>query len=256
MSDREKTPILMVHNLHKKYKDTPVLKGLSFDVYPGEIVSFIGPNGAGKTTLLKILAGYLTADAGQVMVSGRNLTNHLSELNQLVSVVFGGSNGFYRNATVEENLFFFATLMGIKRRERADCVAKVLKQVGLSEKKRQRVSNLSMGLLQRLHIARGLLKESPILLLDEPTNAVDAETAQRLRQLITEIASDGRSIILTSHILHEVSDLANDIHLLYDGEIRFFGTVDEMALASGLQQIDRPATLEESYLAFMKKLGG
>lgn len=255
-NDKGGSALLSVRDLTKKYQEKPVLKGLSFDLVPGQIISFIGPNGAGKTTLLKILSGYLTADSGQVLVGGQDQTNHLEVLNQAVSVVFGGSNGFYKNATVEENLFFFATLMGIPGKERRKRVEKVLSQVTLEEKRKEKVSALSMGLLQRLHIARGLLKESSLLLLDEPTNAVDAETAARLRELIADIAKSGRAIVLTSHILQEVSNLADEIHLLYDGRVQFSGTVEEMAQASGVRQIDRPATLEESYLAFMKRLGG
>lgn len=113
-----------------------------------------------------------------------------------------------------------------------------------------------MGMLQRLHIARGLLKDSPILLLDEPTNGVDAEMSKDIRALIKEIAKQGRAIILTSHILHEVSDLADRIILINQGNIAFSGNLESIVEESGVTYIDRPATLEESYLELMKKLGG
>ncbi|MBS9335055.1 ABC transporter ATP-binding protein [Fructobacillus sp. M1-13] len=253
---RKLRPVLQLQNVAKKYGDDQALAAVSLDVYPGEILSVIGPNGAGKTTLLQIAAGYMTADEGRVFLYDKDRTNQLNVLNRHVAVVFGGSRGFYRNSSVLSNLVFFATLMGIPQKERKSRIEKVLGDTALLEHADKKVSALSMGLLQRLHIARGLLKETPVLLLDEPTNGVDAKTAVAIRQLIKKIALGGRAIILTSHQLHEVSDLADRIQLLYQGHFSFEGSVAELAEASGLKRIDRPATLEESYLALIDQLGG
>lgn len=248
--------ILEVRDLVKEYNRKKVLKKLSFEIYEGEILSFIGPNGAGKTTLLKILSGFLTSDSGAVYISQKEVTNQLDLLNKKVSTVFGGGNGFYKNASVVENLFFFASLMGLRRHTIPEKIKHVLKQVELTEHQDKKVGHLSMGMLQRLHIARGLLKDSPILLLDEPTNGVDAEISHSLRKIIKNIAQHGTAVILTSHILQEVSDLSDQIFLLYHGEIMFSGDLSHIIAASGVAYIDRPATLEESYLGLLAKIGG
>lgn len=252
---QSKEVILEVHNLSKSYKTFPAVNNVSFKLRKGEILSFIGPNGAGKTTLLKLISGFLTSDQGTIVIDGENLTNKLDHLNSLVGTVFGGGSGFYRNSTVKDNLYFFAVLMGCEKKIIPKKICDVLDQVDLSEAQNKKIFQLSMGMLQRLHIARGLLKEKPILLLDEPTNGVDAEMSRVIRKIIKKIASNGTSIILTSHILNEVSDLADNINLFYNGQIRFSGSVDEMINESGVSHIDRPATLEESYLGFLGRIG-
>ncbi|MDR0299765.1 MAG: ABC transporter ATP-binding protein [Streptococcaceae bacterium] len=248
--------ILGVQKISKKYGEHTVVKDVSFDLYKGEIISFIGPNGAGKTTLLKILSGFLSSDSGSLKIKGNDLTNQLNQLNHQVSTVFGGGTGFYKNASIEENLDFFATLEGLKRAQAQRKIEEVLEIVELTEHRNKRVSALSMGMLQRLHIARGLLKDCSILLLDEPTNGVDAEMSQDIRATIKEIAKSGKSIILTSHILHEVSDMASRIFLLTEGKVAFMGDLASIIEESGIRHIDRPATLEESYLGLIAKLGG
>ncbi|MDR2977798.1 MAG: ABC transporter ATP-binding protein [Streptococcaceae bacterium] len=248
--------VLEVQDISKNYDQFSALSNITFQLQAGEILSFIGPNGAGKTTLLKILSGFLTSDSGTILIHEKDLTNQLNHLNALVSTVFGGGTGFYKSASVQENLNFFANLSGLKRAVKSERIRQVLEVVQLSDQKSKRVSKLSMGMLQRLHIARGLLKESPILLLDEPTNGVDAEMSRDIREVVRQIAQKGTAIILTSHILHEVSDLADRIILLNHGEMAFSGDLEAIVEASGVTRIDRPATLEESYLGLMAKLGG
>lgn len=248
--------ILRVENIVKKYDGNIALDDISFSLRKGEILSFIGPNGAGKTTLLKILSGFLTSDSGNIFVNEQKVTNNLNKLNSLVSTVFGGGTGFYRNATVIENLYFFSSLAGIKKTRANVKVHEVLSQVDLLDHRNKKVAHLSMGMLQRLHIARGLLKGSPIIVLDEPTNGVDVEVSRNIRDIVRKIANSGTSVILTSHILHEVSDLADNITLINNGSFLFSGNLDKIITASGVVHIDRPATLEESYVGLMDKLGG
>lgn len=248
--------ILKVENISKRYDGEIALNDISFSLKKGEILSFIGPNGAGKTTLLKILSGFLTSDSGDIFVNKEKVTNNLNKLNSLVSTVFGGGTGFYRNATVIENMYFFASLAGIRKTRAKIKINEVLSQVNLLEHRNKKIDHLSMGMLQRLHIARGLLKGSPIIVLDEPTNGVDVAISKNILDIVKKIANSGTSVILTSHILHEVSNLADKITLINNGSFLFSGDLNKIITASGVVHIDRPATLEESYLGLMEKLGG
>ncbi|WP_061993420.1 heme ABC exporter ATP-binding protein CcmA, partial [Fructobacillus ficulneus] len=246
MIAKNSMPVLSVQNISKNYGDKEIVHDLSFDVHRGEILGLIGPNGAGKTTLLKMVAGFLTSDDGQILINGQDYSGNLGRLNKLVSPIFGGSTGFYLQATVTENLFFFANLFGLKGRTRKMKVNEALDLVDLQDHRDKKVSQLSMGMVQRLHLARGLLKDSPVLLLDEPTNGLDVELVRSLRTVIEAIAASGRAIVLTSHQLTEVSHLADRIVLIDHGHLVLTGDLEMVVEASGVTHIDRPATLEES----------
>lgn len=229
---------------------------ISFTVNVGEIVSLIGPNGAGKTTTVQMIYGMLAPTSGEILIDDRPLT--LQERHRMaIGLVLGGDSGFYGNASVQDNLTFFAHLKGMKRAAIKPEVGRVLQLVGLEEKGNQKVYTLSKGMYQRLHIARALLNRPQILLLDEPTTGLDVELAHDIRDLIKQLAKKERvAVLLTSHMMSEVEYLSDRLLLINHGKLFIEGSVQDVVQASGVNYVERPATLEESYLALIQQQSG
>ena len=251
------TTVLQVVRLRRMFQNgkTPftAVDDLSFSLEKGSIAALLGPNGAGKTTTVQMIAGYLAHTSRQVLVCGEDCTRSREKTRRKIGVVFGGELGFYGRATAWENLMFFAALAGLGKQRRAE-VTRVLKAVSLWDSAHQRVGTFSRGMRQRLHIARALLGNPELLLLDEPTNGIDVELAHELRALIRRLAEEGAAILLTSHTMSEVEHLADRILLIGAGKLVHDGNLESVRALSKVTHIDRPATLEESYLALSPML--
>lgn len=250
------TEYLSIKNLRKVYNDNGkefiALDDVSFDIKQGEIVALLGPNGAGKTTIVSIIGGYLLPTSGSVIVDGQDIIKSRSRDN--IGVSFGGDLGFYGRATAKQNLSFFADLAKIPYRKQKKEIERVLDLVNLTSDMNKKVQFFSKGMKQRMHIARALLGNPKLLLLDEPTDGLDVEIATNIRKVVKNLAQNNISILLTSHMMSEVEALSNQIILLGAGKIHAKGTVEEIIEMSNVKRIDRPATLEESYLALAPKL--
>lgn len=250
------TEYLSIKNLRKVYNDNGrefiALDDVSFNINRGEIVALLGPNGAGKTTIVSIIGGYLLPTSGSVIVDGQDIIKSRSRDN--IGVSFGGDLGFYGRATAKQNLSFFADLAKIPYRKQKKEIERVLDLVDLTSDMNNKVQFFSKGMKQRMHIARALLGDPKLILLDEPTDGLDVEIATNIRKVIKDLAQTNTSILLTSHMMSEVEALSNQIILLGAGKIHAKGTVEEIIEMSNVKRIDRPATLEESYLALAPKL--
>lgn len=252
--------LLEITDLHKsfqtKHEKTEIIKGISLSIEPGQIVALLGPNGAGKTTTVQMIFGYLEPTRGEIRINDEVLTaSNRQQFN--IGLMLGGELGFYGNATAYDNLIFFAHLDKIPRRMIKSEVDRVLALVNLTDAKHQKTYTFSRGMLQRLHIARALIGQPQLLLLDEPTNGLDVEIGQEIRALIKHLAEEQHvGILLTSHLMSEVEQLADEILLLIDGKIPISGDVTTIIDRSHVKHIDRPATLEESYLALINEMKG
>ena len=240
--------IFKADNITRDYKDKKktfhAIKNISFELHAGEVISFVGPNGAGKTTLIKSISNYLVPTSGQVEVEGVDLIKYPRKARKKMGIVFGGDRGFYYGATARENLEFFARVVGVKERNIKSNVQEALKTVNL-------VSAYSKGMLQRLHIARGLVNHPKILMLDEPTAGLDIESVISIRQLVKRIASEKRGIILTSHNMSDIESLADRIFLIGGGMIHFEGSIQEVKKFAG---VENNASLADAYLAVADQL--
>lgn len=247
---------LAIKNLRKVYNDNGkefiALDDVSFDIKEGEIVALLGPNGAGKTTIVSIIGGYLLPTSGQVIINGEDVIKTRSRDN--IGVSFGGDLGFYGRATAKQNMSFFADLAKIPHRKQKAEIERVLDIVNLKDDMNKKVQFFSKGMKQRMHIARALLGNPQLLLLDEPTDGLDVEIATNIRNVVKNLAQSGISILLTSHMMSEVEALSDQIVLLGAGKIHAKGTVEDIVEMSKVKRIDRPATLEESYLALAPQL--
>ena len=200
----------------------------------GEIVGLLGPNGAGKTTTVRMCGTLLAPTAGTVLVDGIDAVQNPRAARRLTGVVMGGNKGFYTKASARRNLLFFADVAGVPSRERRTRVAEVLDIVQLTDRADDKVREFSTGMWQRLHIARALLNRPKLLLLDEPTNGLDPQIAAETRALIRSLADGGVGILLTSHYLAEVEQLADKIQVIAHGREIASGSCADIAAASGV----------------------
>ncbi len=240
--------VLGVENLTKKFGNEFVaVDNISFDLKHGEILSILGPNGAGKTTLISMIAGYLEPTSGNMYLYGEKLEG-LNNSKKRFGVVFGGELGLYNNANVKDNLKFFSNLYKIKRSEISSEIDRVLRIVDLIDVKDKLVGELSRGMKQRVHIAKSLIGSPEIILLDEPTTGLDVEIAHDMRKIILELKNNGVSIILTTHIMSEIENLADRLIVIGAGKIHYEGTINNFMEYAMRVSNKKIVNLEEAYL--------
>jgi ABC-2 type transport system ATP-binding protein len=214
-----------IDGLRKRYGSTVAVDGLSFSVRPGVVTGFVGPNGAGKSTTLRVLLGLDAPDAGSALVNGRpygKLARPLAEVGALLD-----AGAVHPGRSAREHLRWLAASNGLPRR-RAD---EVLELVGLARAARRHAGRFSLGMSQRLGIAAALLGDPPILLLDEPVNGLDPEGIRWIRELLRSLASEGRVVLVSSHLMSELEDTAD--HLIVIGRGRLIADVGVRELLDG-----------------------
>jgi ABC-2 type transport system ATP-binding protein len=215
--------MLVVRDVHKRYGDVTALRGASFEVSAGSIVSLLGRNGAGKSTLLSIVAGLLKADAGSVMVDGIDVLANPRHATGLVGIA-PQHTGIYPPLTVRENLEFFGELGGLSRSDRRKRASTVAEQLGLASLLERRAMKLSGGEARRLHTGCALMHRPKVLMLDEPTVGADVSTRAQLIEAVRQLAADGAAIVYTTHYLPEVEALEAAIVIIESGEVIASGT--------------------------------
>ena len=204
--------MLEIRDLKKNYGKYQVLNGLDMTVPDGSLFGFVGPNGAGKTTTLKIMVGLLEADGGTVSYDGFSFQEEGWERHVGYVPDFFG---VYDNLKVWEYMEFFAScygLEGLKARKRCSAL---LEQIGLEDKEEFYVDGLSKGMKQRLCLARALIHDPEVLILDEPMAGLDPRTRFDFRETLKDLSDQGKTIVLSSHVLSELSELCTDVGIIY-----------------------------------------
>lgn len=196
--------------LHYKRGGRAVLKGLSLSLHKGEILGIRGENGAGKSTLLKAIAGILPFDEGEVLIP-KEIKNNLSYLPQDLSL--------YESLSALENLYFYGKILGLPAKVIFTRAHWLLKELGLEDKERERVSALSGGMKRRVHLASALMRRPDILLLDEPTVGCDNESYDKILALLRKMKAQGTAMLLISHGRGELEEMADRIVYLEEGRI-------------------------------------
>jgi heme exporter protein A len=214
MPSHDGAALLEARGLQRSFGRVPILHGLDLSLGPGETLAVIGPNGAGKTTLLRLLAGLLRPSAGEVRVLGRPLLRGSDSARRALGLLSHQSM-LYDDLTLLENLTFAARLHAIHRPREAATAA--LEAAGLGDRGGELPRRLSRGLLQRAAIARALLHSPRVLLLDEPFTALDAPAADRLRSELRARVAHGLGLVVVTHHLAEVWDLASRVAVLVEG---------------------------------------
>jgi ABC-2 type transport system ATP-binding protein len=227
--------------LTKRYGPVTAVRDLTARVTPGQITAFLGPNGAGKTTTLRMLLGLIRPDAGQALVGGRPY-RALPSPRRAVGAVLG-PDGFHRDRSGRDHVRIIARGAGIDPRRVDD----VLETVELTAAADRRVGGYSLGMRQRLGLACALLGEPPVLIADEPANGLDPEGIAWLRRLLRDAAAQGRTVLISSHFLAEVTRTADRVLVVHHGRLRFDGSLAELADTPGGAAPDA-AALEKAFL--------
>ncbi len=221
------TEILRTEGLVKRYDGTLAVAGVDLSVDAGEIFGLVGPNGAGKTTILRILATLLRPSAGEAEIAGWSVTRNPDQVRAVLGFmpdVFG----VYDDMKVWEYLDFFARCYGIPAAGRRRMIGDLLDLVDLGDKRDQYVQTLSRGMQQRLCLAHALVHDPQILLLDEPASGLDPRARVELRELLRELRSLGKTILISSHILPELEELCTSVAIVDRGQVLAQGRVSDI----------------------------
>lgn len=231
-----KDVVVDIQNLTKMYGDFTALDSLNLTLERGRILGFIGPNGAGKTTTIKILVGLARPTGGSATIAGSDCVRDSRAIKRLVGYM-PDSFGSYDNMRVREYLDFFGAAFRIPLRLRKKRIAEVMETTGATYMQDRYVETLSHGMKQRVGIARTLLHDPQVLIFDEPANGLDPQARIEMRALLLRLASLGKTLIVTSHILPELSRICDQVAIITHGKLRAFGTLDEITRQVGQQRI-------------------
>jgi ABC-2 type transport system ATP-binding protein len=226
---------IAVQNLSKLFGPVNAVQNLSFTVEPGSVTGFLGPNGAGKTTTLRMLLGLVTPTAGTATINGRP-HDQLGNPATVVGAVLE-NEGFHPARTARNHLRVYAAAIGMPD-QRAD---EVLGLVGLSTAADRKVGGFSLGMKQRLALATALLGNPQVLVLDEPANGLDPEGILWLRNFLRAYAREGRSVLVSSHLLNEVEQTIDQVVIISQGMTRYYGSLDQLRKSQQSRVLVQPA---------------
>ena len=228
--------MLNVDHLTKRYGTVTAVDGLSFEVRPAQVTGFLGPNGAGKTTTLRMLLGLTAPTGGTATINGiryRDLPNPARTVGAALD-----NDDFHPGRSAIEHLRILATAAGISRRR----PAQVLDMVGLAEAAGRRVGGFSLGMRQRLTLATTPLGDPGVLILDEPLNGLDPDGIRWMRDLLRHLAGEGRTVLVSSHLLAEAAQTVDDVVVIARGRLAAEGPVAELTAATSTTRICTPDT--------------
>jgi ABC-2 type transport system ATP-binding protein len=234
-----------VTGLRKRFGETVALDGLSFAVAPGTVTGFVGPNGAGKSTTMRVILGLASVEEGTALVGGRPYASLRAPLRQVGSLLDAGA--LHPSRSARHHLLWIARSQAMP----ASRVDTVLELVGLGAAARRKAGGFSLGMRQRLGIAAAMLGDPTVLIMDEPFNGMDPEGIVWMRRFLRALADEGRAILVSSHLMHELQGIADHIVVIGRGRVLADATIEELlARAPAPGTTDAPAaraTLEEVY---------
>ena len=219
--------MLEVKNLVKRFGPLVAVKGVSFTVGEGEVLGFLGPNGAGKSTTMRMITGFLPPTSGTAVICGRDITREPVEAKKALGYL-PESAPSYKAMKVREYLAFVAEVRGLSGRARRTAVSEVIVRAKLEKVAGQTIETLSKGYRQRTAFAAAILHDPKVLIMDEPTDGLDPNQKQTVRQMIRDMAGEGKAIIISTHILEEVDAVCTRVIVIADGEKKFDGTPDAL----------------------------
>ena len=236
-------PHITIRNLKKSFRNgktkNEVLKGINLDIYPGQIIGYIGPNGAGKSTTVKILCGIIPDFEGEITMFGQDLKSNGLEIKKRIGYV--PENGaLYDLLTPNEYLTFIGTLYGLEAHSLEKRAKQLLSFFGMEEHADQRMDTFSKGMKQKILIMSGIINDPDILFLDEPLSGLDANAVILVKEMLTQLASNGKTIFYCSHLMDIVEKISDRILLINDGNVIADGKFEEL-------KTDQSATLEQLF---------
>jgi ABC-2 type transport system ATP-binding protein len=223
-------------SLRKEFGALVAVEGASFSVAAGSVHGFVGPNGAGKTTLIRMLATVLPPSSGDAFAMGRSIVEEPEEVRRLIGFVpdsFAGSGAM----TIHEYLDFFARSCGLRGQQRRAAVEDVERLCGLEPLREKLVAGLSRGMQQRLSVGRALVNDPSVLLLDEPAANLDPKARVEFRELVRKLAARGKTLLISSHILPELSEICDSVTILSKGRVVASGSLNSVLAAGSKARI-------------------
>lgn len=219
--------MVRVEAVHKFFGRVWAVRGVSFELAPGQIAGLLGPNGAGKTTTIRMIAGFLLPDSGRVVIDGQDTVDDPAGARRNLGYL-PESTPLYPEMRVQDYLHYRGRLFGLWRRERVQAVDDVIDRCWLRDMRRRRIGRLSKGYRQRVGLAAAMLHKPKVLILDEPTNGLDPGQIGETRRLVRELSAE-RTMLVSSHILPEVERLCDRVIVIAGGRVRADGGVTELA---------------------------
>ena len=231
-----KEKIIQVQNLTKKFGHFTAVKGISFDVYKGEIFGFLGANGAGKTTAMKMLIGISNPTSGEANVAGFDVHTQAEMVKKSIGYM-SQKFSLYENLTVKENIEFYGGVYGLKRKEINEKLKIVLRELDMEEMKNKLVKSIPLGWKQKLAFSTAIFHEPKIVFLDEPTGGVDPITRRQFWNMIYGAAERGITVFVTTHYMDE-AEYCNRISIMVDGQIKALDTPARLKQQFGTETMD------------------
>ena len=226
-------PMVELNGIHRYFGSTKAVQDVSFQIRRGEVFGYIGPNGAGKTTSIRILATLDLPNQGDALVDGFSVIDDPDRVRRRLGYM-PDSFGTYSNVNVTEYLDFFARSYGLVGRERTRAMRHVMSFTMLDQMAEKPINGLSKGMKQRLCLGRAMIHDPSVLILDEPAAGLDPRARIELREMIRQLAADGKAILISSHILSELAEMCDTVGIIEQGQLLATGTVDE--IQQGVQQ--------------------
>ena len=255
--DQTAPPVLVCHDLRKRFGDRTAVDGVGFEIRPGETYGLLGPNGAGKTTTISMICGILPADGGDVWVAGVPVDTGTVGAKGAIGYV-PQDLAIYPDLSARENLAFFGRLYGLRGPQLRERIGEVLEVIDLADRADERTDRFSGGMKRRLNIGIGLLHRPRLLVLDEPTVGVDPQSRNAILSSVEALSAAGMGILYTTHYMEEAERLCNRVGVIDEGKIIAEGTRRELvALVGGLDRIRLSATGDLAPAAVgVRQLGG
>jgi len=249
-------PSISVDNLSKSFGPIYAVRGISFEIQPGEFFGLLGPNGAGKTTTFSMLTGLIKPSGGKIGIGGTDLFSQPMEAKRKMGIV-PQSFAFYPTLDALENLTFFGRIYGLSGAHLKARITRVLNLVALEERARQRVGTYSNGMKRRLNIAIGLLHEPEILILDEPAVGIDTQSRNAILQSLGDLNKAGITVLYTSHYIEEAEQLCQRVAIMDQGEIIAMETPANLVHSLGKEiiQIELFEAVEDRHFLPLEKIG-
>ncbi|MEQ1827524.1 MAG: ABC transporter ATP-binding protein [Pirellula sp.] len=244
------TPMIEMRRVHRFFGKTRAVNDISFEVYRGQVFGFIGPNGAGKTTSMRILSTLELPSFGDAMVDGFSVVNDPDLVRRRLGFMPDGFS-MYPNMNCVEYLDFFARSYGLMGKDRISALRHTLSFTGLDKIASKPITGLSKGMRQRLCLGRAMIHSPAVLILDEPANGLDPRARIELRQMIQQLAADGTTILVSSHILTELAEMCDQVGIIERGRLLATGSMDDIqrtlqgALRVRITAMDRVDRLAE-----------
>ncbi len=251
--------ILVTKELKKSFGDVEAVKGISFEVYRGEIFSLLGPNGAGKTTTISMISCLLEPTSGSAVVDGHAIPGDEMAVRRAIGVV-PQEIALYDTLTARQNLSFWGQMYGMGGKELKRRIEEVLEQTGLTDRAKDRVQTYSGGMKRRLNIGVGLLHQPKLLFMDEPTVGIDPQSRRQILDGVLELKDAGMTVLYTTHYMEEAEELSDRVGIIDRGELIAVGTQDELTRMVGEQEtlvlhVDEDYDHDAANTAYLKTPG-